>query len=521
MKVLFIRVFLVLVILANYYTSKAQQINVDSLNILLDQEKNLKLKIDKLNLYSDLLHRNNPTQALEYAHKALVLAKKEKDNKSLYMAYKNIANVHWVFSDYQEGMAYLYEALDIAESMEDKSLLIPVLTQLADINLESNQPEKAFEHLNRAIQIAGEINDTKSSIMLYSNLGEYYITQKDYPNALNYTQKALWLSNKANDNYYFAMTNMNLAMIHNEQKNFKEALPYASKAYTLFERSSHLLTSVSCLVELGRCYIGLKDYHSAGQQLNTALNIAKKVRAKKEITSIYLYLSQNEEEQNNLNKALEYHKLYKTYADSVYNEEKSRQMAMLQTLKDIEKKDLEITALTRDKKLNEGQIQTQKNLRNTFIAAFLFFVVIALALYFNNRIKQKANIQLKAQYEEIQSKNEEILATQKEIEKKNRLLELQNYEINLKNQEIETQHQDIKDSIEYAKRIQSAMLAARDKILTSFSEHFILFKPKDIVSGDFYWFWAHDEKIVLSVIDCTGHGVPGAFMSMIGNDLLI
>lgn len=79
----------------------------------------------------------------------------------------------------------------------------------------------------------------------------------------------------------------------------------------------------------------------------------------------------------------------------------------------------------------------------------------------------------------------------------------------------------ITDSITYAKRIQDAILPAQEDLTTVFSEHFFVFyKPSQIVSGDFYWCSPHQDKIIFVVADCTGHGVPGAFMSMIGNTLL-
>ena len=82
--------------------------------------------------------------------------------------------------------------------------------------------------------------------------------------------------------------------------------------------------------------------------------------------------------------------------------------------------------------------------------------------------------------------------------------------------EIEAQKKEITSSIQYASRIQMAMLPEKDHFTTSFEEHFILFRPRDIVSGDFYWFDENNERIYFTTADCTGHGVPGAFMSMLG-----
>jgi serine phosphatase RsbU (regulator of sigma subunit) len=86
--------------------------------------------------------------------------------------------------------------------------------------------------------------------------------------------------------------------------------------------------------------------------------------------------------------------------------------------------------------------------------------------------------------------------------------------------ELFDKNKQLTDSIQYAQRIQKAILPSKDTLIRYFPECFIYFKPRDIVSGDFYWFGEKDNKIVIAVVDCTGHGVPGAFMSMIGNTLL-
>jgi serine phosphatase RsbU (regulator of sigma subunit) len=93
-------------------------------------------------------------------------------------------------------------------------------------------------------------------------------------------------------------------------------------------------------------------------------------------------------------------------------------------------------------------------------------------------------------------------------------------EVVMQKEEIEMKNQDITDSINYAQKIQQALLPAEETIKKSLPNSFILFKPKDIVSGDFYWYTEKDNKALIAAADCTGHGVPGAFMSMIGTALL-
>ena len=117
----------------------------------------------------------------------------------------------------------------------------------------------------------------------------------------------------------------------------------------------------------------------------------------------------------------------------------------------------------------------------------------------------------------IKSREKKLIREKKILERK---VDLRTAEVMMQKEIVETQNKEIKDSILYAKRIQEAILPSQDEISKAFPDSFVLFKPRDIVSGDFYWFSEKHGKLVIAVADCTGHGVPGAFMSMIGNTLL-
>jgi serine phosphatase RsbU (regulator of sigma subunit) len=163
------------------------------------------------------------------------------------------------------------------------------------------------------------------------------------------------------------------------------------------------------------------------------------------------------------------------------------------------------------------------------------FVKMQLKIIENqNKQILEQNKQLIQQKEEIQTQRDEIELQRDEILVKNSVLEQQKEEIQTQRDELEIQrdyvtnqrdeiskqNKLITDSINYAKRIQSALLSPHEQIDNFFDENFILYKPRDIVSGDFYWFEVFENKIIIAVADCTGHGVPGAFMSMLGISFL-
>ncbi|AFM03081.1 serine phosphatase RsbU, regulator of sigma subunit [Bernardetia litoralis DSM 6794] len=132
----------------------------------------------------------------------------------------------------------------------------------------------------------------------------------------------------------------------------------------------------------------------------------------------------------------------------------------------------------------------------------------------------KQNNELQEQKAELEQQTEEIAAQRDLVESKNQSIYAQNEYLEEQQEKIQLQNKNITSSINYAKRIQRAMLPSQNFLEEIFPKSFVYFNPRDIVSGDFYFFTERDDKIVIAAVDCTGHGVPGAFMSVIGNDLL-
>ena len=171
----------------------------------------------------------------------------------------------------------------------------------------------------------------------------------------------------------------------------------------------------------------------------------------------------------------------------------------------IEARDSEIRAQEEKIALQLESLQKQKIVIIAAVIALLLLTGLAYFIYVNYRNKKKANRLL-------EEKNEKITAQNVEIKKQKELAEMQR-------DQIAYQKKHITDSIEYAQKIQRAILPSLE-LFSDEIDHFVLYKPRDIVSGDFYWVDKMDNKQIIIAADCTGHGVPGAFMSMLGVSLL-
>jgi serine phosphatase RsbU (regulator of sigma subunit) len=190
--------------------------------------------------------------------------------------------------------------------------------------------------------------------------------------------------------------------------------------------------------------------------------------------------------QGNYKQALEHYKLAIIYRDSIENKENTKRIVEAQMNYEFDKKQIaDNLKVSADKKVLHAQIAQQKTQRNGFVMGFALVLLFAGFIFRNYKEKQKANLLL---------------------EEKNKL--------------IEYQKSQTKQSIEYALHIQESILPDKEHINESFPNSFILYKPKDIVSGDFYAFARQENEILIAAADCTGHGVPGALMSMLGSNIL-
>jgi serine phosphatase RsbU (regulator of sigma subunit) len=142
------------------------------------------------------------------------------------------------------------------------------------------------------------------------------------------------------------------------------------------------------------------------------------------------------------------------------------------------------------------------------------------AVYKEKGKVEEENQQLTVEKEKLAGEKKKVDEKVKKLWSQSMAIHKEKEKINEMKLEIEHKHKEVMDSVNYAKRIQEAILPDRREILKYLPDSFILFKPRDIVSGDFYWFTQAGGKNIIAAVDCTGHGVPGAFMSMIGNTLL-
>jgi len=180
----------------------------------------------------------------------------------------------------------------------------------------------------------------------------------------------------------------------------------------------------------------------------------------------------------------------------------------------------EIILLEKQKQLDQLELTRQKNAKKVLIVFIVLGIFIILLIIGSLISSKKKRLRLSRQKKEIEQKNMDLEDKNEEISAQRDEIEAQRDLVFSQKNEIEQYNQEVMNSIEYAKKIQSSTLPDLTSLNTTLSDFFVFFRPKDIVSGDFYWTVKVENTTVLTVSDCTGHGVPGAFMSMLGMSLL-
>ena len=421
-------------------------------------------------------------------------------------------------SSASKSIEYAEQALSLSKKAGDINEEAGANVNLGNGYAQNGNPTKSISYYKDAVKIFDQYNQPSSSAVIWNKIADAYIGAQKYSEALDADTKALDLFKKANDRNGIMNMNIDLGDIYFKQQKFENSLPYYKQALKLAEETKDPKNQVTILTRISRSYNSWGNYDETYKALNSAFEVAKKNnltslansisqnldKAKQNLTGSkteYIQQKEKETQEQIKTKEIEISSLSTEKTKSLEEIEKLSVEAQNKELKiktqqeEIIRKKLEADKQTKANELlkKEQELTDAKlNQQQWIIWGGIAFSVLLIALTFYIFLaywnKKKANTILT-------QKNEIIYKQKEQIEQKNVL---------------------ITDSIDYAKNIQEAILPPADSITKIFPESFVLYKPKDIVSGDFFWTHEMNNSIFIAAADCTGHGVPGAFMSLLG-----
>ncbi len=395
-------------------------------------------------------------------------------------------------------------------------------------------PKKSISYGKKAIDIAKKQNDKNLQADVNNLVGTAYYNLDDYRGALKYYEEELALRKSLGQESSRIKILLNIGSIYQAWDKPSKAIDYYEEALIAAKKIKSSVIVFNCYDNLIRLYAGEKKFKEAYEKLYAYMELKSISLPSTEQKKLAILETKYQEEKNVKEETIAELK-EKDSTLSVVKVEKE----FLENDTSIKSKAINnLTVETNEQKLTIEEQKEQNRRQRQWLLAFTLFIAVVIAfsiiLYKQFRAKKKALEMLKIQHAEIVEQKEEIqnladkliksnndiFEQKEEIEAQAEQLSIVNKEISMQRDEILFQKAQITDSIVYASRIQSAMLPKKDFLSKIFNEYMILWRPQEIVSGDFYWVKQVENNIVFAAADCTGHGVPGAFMSMLGISFL-
>lgn len=437
----------------------------------------------KLYVNMGVTHTNlgNFDQGMQKYLEALRVYEKVNDYGGMASCYLGMANLDYYQKEFDKAISNLQKGSELYEKVGNKNGVANCYNSLGGIYYGKNEFAKAIQTYSKVLNIRIEMNDKKGISTAYTNLANVYIETGELDLAVDYLTKSLAIDEEIGDQYGVAIVQSNIASVYDKMA-FKKGIDVQTR--TLYHNKSLDYSQ--------------KAYENAKQMevvplVNFTTNILSKVHRSL----------------GNFSESERFFKEYVQTNDSLYSFEKANALSEMQTRYETEKKQQEIDFLNSESK-------KQKLITYTFLVGFILVAILSTFLFILFSQKKRANRMLAEQKQQIvmqnanlQQANEEILAQRDEITSQRDLV------VNQK-QKLEVVHNQITNSIRYAQSIQAAILPSEKKLKEISNDFFVFMRPCELVSGDFFWATTFEDFQVFCVADCTGHGVPGAFMSILG-----
>ncbi len=437
--------------------------------------------------------RGNYDSALYYHQKALKLRLKTGNQKALADTYNSLGDNSLNLGKYKESIDYFIQSQKIYIQLKDTLGEAWSYCNIGVVLSNQNDTEGAVENYSKASALARKLKNGNALAWYNNNLGNAYLNLMEYDKAKECFEESLRaLQIKDVNKMTLAFTYNSMGNLYDLQGNPMKAIPLYEKALALRQEINDQNGVAWSLMDIGGVSLKAGKYTDALRYFIGALGIAKTIKQPERIRDSYHQLSETYFHLGNFKNAYEMHVNYARIKDSMLDGESNKAIHDMKEKHKAEKKDQEIKLLNKEKSLsdlenknNKIEIEHQRSQRYFLIAGCISILLIALYIFSRFRSSQK---------------QKKIIETHKEI--------------------LEEKNHEITQSIQYAQKIQTALLPSEKELKKIFPRSFVLFMPKDIVSGDFFWWSDKGDKFYYATADCTGHGVPGGFMSMLGMSLL-
>lgn len=443
-------------------------------------------------------------------------SKKYKSKKIQAAVLNNIGSVYDDQGNHAMALDNYFKALKVAEEIDDKNKVASVLGNIYSVYKNKKDYVKALDYSFKSLKMAELLGDNKVQANAISNIGVVYKIQADeftnvaekkmyYEKALEYYFKGVEMAKKMENPSGLATNYGNIGNVLSAQAALqdnklqkdhylKKSLEYHFDALTITDKLGKKESSARHMENIGAVYLKLGNFNQAEKYLKGSLEINNAIGAKNNLLSAEREIYQLYDTTKKYREAYFHFRNYISIRDTVNNAENERMQMQLEMSTKYEKQQSadsirNAEKLVQEQLKHEQEIKSQRNLTYGGIIGFVLMMMVAFTSFRAYKQKQKAS---------------DIISKQKRI--------------------VEEKQKEILDSIHYAQRIQQAILPNENEWKNFLPESFVLYIPKDIVAGDFYWLeplnYINENAIMFAAADCTGHGVPGALVSVVCSNAL-
>lgn len=461
-----------------------------------------KLKFWKFYIYDSLgVYGKADTLAAELKSKANEL----KDDYSAFI-FSRLGDIEVDLNQFEKAINLYHSGLKIAKKYDNQEYMASFKRSIGTAYLKLDQNNTAEKYLRESLSIYTSIEDTLGMANASISLGNAMKDQGNLDDAEMYYKKSLVLAQKLGNNRLIAGNYNNLGNVERRRNKHRKALEYFFKALEMNKKSGNVLWESFNYHNIGNAYSDLKEHEKAIDFFILSNKLKLELGDSLSLVNGYLGLSDAYAAISDYKNAYAYLRLHSRLEDTLQIAEQAAQLKELEAIYESEKKEAEILQLTTEKELEEvknGSLemkaQKNRNLLTLAIFAGLILLVGIGLLWRANKSRRKANDLLNSKNELIEKSNVALQSALGELSEKNK---------------------EIIDSINYATYIQRATLPNITQHSSDSLQFELFFAPKDIVSGDFYFSYQLYNKSIFGVADCTGHGVPGAMVSLVGMNSL-
>jgi serine phosphatase RsbU (regulator of sigma subunit)/predicted negative regulator of RcsB-dependent stress response len=512
-----------------------------------EQKKILRFKIRAIHISWTYYTQDKSDTANLFActRRITAIYKQMNDTLGVTFSLLQMANDYKTIGDYPKAMEYCQEGLALAQSKQYKKYVSSSFYTLGDLYAEQGDTVQAFENYQNGLSILYQLKDTnaaaynlismgmmygkfhdttkalecfRTSILLsekkkvksnirraYDGLGLMYSGMGNFEKAKVNYEKSLVISEALqstnnNENDWLCVLLSNIGNIYIKQDSTSKALEYYFRSLNISEKSGYNNRTATNFIYISRAYVKQKDLHKANLYVDSALERSKNRTILKDVRDEEALAAQIDSATGNYKGAYEHYQQYIIIRDKL-NSDEVRKAASKERFQSEYTRQKAIDKVEQDKKdtIAEDDRRKQRVITWSIAGGLLLMFVFAGYIFRSLYITRKQKSLIERQKLAVEQQKQLVEEKSKIVEEKNK---------------------DILDSITYAKRLQDAILPPLSMVEKYLPESFVLYKPKDIVAGDFYWMERVGDNILIAAADCTGHGVPGALVSVVCSNAL-